>query len=243
MKIHHRAFISSRKAIVIAVIIVLATVCVGWWVAAAQQWQGLATEASQQSKTATTLKKQALAGDGTRESHSKAISALADLEKGNCEGSWWFNWQTAVWVGSKAAQNTCKTAYSRVAGLSEAAAPLQKYLSDEVAITDQLSRLVIDIKSKNWQTKARSASSAVYTELTALELDKTVTPVLKEAVKRVKEVKDAWTALKAADSKKDRTTYESALNRLDDAYVQLASITELSDKQLTTLVGTLDTTK
>lgn len=243
MKIHHKSALNNPKVVVMAVVILLIVMGAAVWMAAVQQWQNVASQAEQQSDKATALKQQALSTEATREGRSKAILALAGLKRGSFDGTWWFGWQAAVWDNAKEAKNTCEAAYSRTSGLSKAAASLQKYLSDEVAIINQLERLVVDSKAKDWQTRAASASSAAYAELNALELDSSIKPVQKEAVKRVKEVRDAWKALKTADSKKDRIAYSAALNKLDDAYVQLASITEASSEQLTVLVDSLKAAK
>ena len=237
MKIRKKLSLNNPKAIALIAVAVL-VIGAGIWFLASRQWQTVASDAKQQSSRANELK-QRITTKGSREEHLNAIKALASLQDVSCQGSWWYDWQTAVWPGSGEAKKTCQKLSGKVDSLITAAQSLSRHLKNEEKITEQLGALVIDSRVKDWQTKALSASSTVYDELSSLTVSSTAQPVLKEATERVKEVKAAWKALNVASSKKDRTDYETALNRLDDAYAQLASVTEVSDTELSTLVTSI----
>lgn len=225
-----KAFLIGAITFVVAIIMTTLILSSG-----TSQWREQARRASQQDLAINKLQEKLV--NSSREQRLKVLDALAVTARMECDGAWWYSWQISVSSEAKAVHKTCSATKKTAELITKRAIVLRSYLNDEHKIITLLNTISIDQTKPNWQSDAYTAVKSVDKELKLLSVDKTVEPVKNISITRIDVLQKAWEALRESDEKQDRDAYQSALVSLEEAYRNLAAITDVSDQQLAPLIA------
>ena len=190
---------------------------------------------------AASIKTVAKAAFNTKSSNKQRIDAIGGLaalkSDDTCHGDWWNDWQQGLLGSTSKAATRCRATEADIKSVSMAAEEVLAYVRDDAEVAAQVASLRIDTADEAWPQTALKAAQRAKEKLDGMRTGKNGEPVLKETEARLNAIISAWHALTAADAKKDKTAYLTAETALKDTYSALGAITDVSDAQLTKVMG------
>lgn len=173
------------------------------------------------------------------------LAADIDQYRISCSQAWAFQWLT-VFPSVESKVRACQSSQSKITGLKEVTTDLSGFLKNEQALQALLTKLIpqklTSPLDKTAQQSLRSATDAVLEELGELKTERSFLPVVADAEKRLTSVIGGWKALETADANQNQVAWNKAKGDLDQAYVDVFGIVDISDKQLSILLKNLEGT-
>jgi len=228
----------TRLIVVTVLAIILIVSVLGWqrWQAASSNSQQWRSEARRAYAAATTIDEET--DRATRLQALTRLAALTDAQP-TCEGEWWYGWVADVLPPASRAAQRCQTDVAVVAPVALQAEQLSTYLRQEAELAPIISSLTIDSAKSDWQANAAAAARQAETAVARLEPSEAFKPVQQCARQQMKTIGTRWQALEEASKKQDRKAYEAAVDGLDNAYLALSVIGDVSDQELGRLLEQL----
>ena len=241
MKMHSSKPIFKQKRIWLAVgVVVFIAAIVGMWILAGMQLNAVNEQVDAAYSEAKVTSQSVLAG--SKVSQQKRLAAVEQLAgtttPEDCGGEWWSAWYLALPAAKKTAQQ-CMAKVERLRLVAQAATELKMYLDDDLKVAKTLTTLKMSTGSDTWQKTAQGSAETVLRELENMSETKSNQELLTVSKDKTKLVIDGWVVFNEASSKEDKAAYLDAESKLSQAYANLGVISDVSDKQVIKLVGSV----
>lgn len=241
MKLRNNAPWFKRKItwIISGIVAACVVLVVGVWTVASSRNEEIINRVNQHYAESTSTAASLTGRDLNREQRRAALSKLSSQPKLVCEGAWWSKWQQSIIPSAQAAAKKCQTKVRRLTDVERVATRLHSYLAAERKIAEQLKQLAINSKSKNWQKEAAASATEVNQSLKAMSVTEDSKDLLAATQKRTATIVSAWGVFNQASNKKDKDAYLKAKERLEQSYVDLGAISDMSDEQIEKMTKSL----
>lgn len=242
MKLSSKKILSQKKSLVPITLITLVVAAVLVMFAGYNRQQASFSSTTDHYNSVKQLSKTIFEGKRSIKDRVDAIADLANFQQIRpCRGDWWNDWQQTVVPSVTSGVKTCHKQASQLSAIAASAASLNRYEVDDSTIAGQIGKLKIDNTAKNWPQTALKNAQTAYRAIDDIRSTTSSKPVRTAAKGCIKAIIDTWNALNDASTKQDKAVYLNAEVNLKQAYANLGSIADVSDKQLSAQLSVLKT--